>query len=248
MHSAEPVFRGLTECGFSEMSQIQMESLPVIAQGNSLVAQAQSGSGKTLAFVLGALAHFRPVTKPASQRPRGPQLIFLAPTHELVHQLMEDTLLPLIRYIPTTVKLVKALGKSQLPRGHLIEADIIAGTPGAVASLIQLKNLFLDDLKVLAIDEADFVLEVKEGSAVKVVTSNIPPSCIKLFFSATFTTSSFKFCQQIMGGGGNPGNHGNASSIKSIRIPRRQLVLDEIVQVLVECPAGFQGRWILLSI
>lgn len=179
---SEPLQRGLKEIGYADMTPVQASSLPAILQGRDVVAQAQTGSGKTAAFALGLL-----MALDAKAELKG---LVLCPTRELADQVSRE-IRRLARFIPN-VKVSTLCGGIPL-RTHLSslshEPHIVVGTPGRILELIDKKALPLEALKVLVLDEADRMLDMGFADDIRSILADMPKQRQTLLFSATIPQS-----------------------------------------------------------
>ncbi len=177
--SAE-MLSNLESLGYSEMTPIQAESLPIILQGQDIIAKAKTGSGKTAAFGIGLLAKLN-VKKFAIQA------LVLCPTRELADQVAKE-----IRRIARATHNVKVLtlcgGVSIGPQLGSLEhgAHIIVGTPGRIVDHIEKGSLKLENVQQLVLDEADRMLDMGFTDALKIVLAACPEERQTLLFSATY--------------------------------------------------------------
>lgn len=182
----------LSALNFTEMTPIQAQSVPFILQGEDLIAQAKTGSGKTAAFGLGLLQTLQP-------KHFETQALVLCPTRELAEQVATE-----IRKLASQIENVKILtlcgGTPFKPQATSLEygAHIVVGTPGRIEDHILRGTLRLDELNVLVLDEADRMLEMGFQEAVDAVIENTPESRQTLLFSATFPESIQKLSAHIL--------------------------------------------------
>lgn len=176
---ADPLQRAVAEVGYTMMTPVQAQSLPAILQGRDVVAQAQTGSGKTAAFALGLLSSL----DAESIRLQG---LVLCPTRELADQVSRE-IRRLARFVPN-VKVLTLCGGVPL-RPHLAslahEPHIVVGTPGRLLELLEKDALPLQALKVLVIDEADRMLDMGFADAIRDIIRRAPTRRQTLMFSAT---------------------------------------------------------------
>lgn len=176
----EEILANLESLGYREMTQIQAESLPIILQGNDLIAQAKTGSGKTAAFGIALLEKLNP-------KYFGTQALVLCPTRELADQVAKE-----IRRLARLINNVKILtlcgGVAIGPQIGSLErgAHIVVGTPGRVVDHIRKGTLTLDSLNQLVLDEADRMLEMGFAEEIDVVLAAAKPQRQTLLFSATY--------------------------------------------------------------
>ncbi len=170
---------GLRDVGYETPSAIQASTIPVLLSGRDLVGQAQTGTGKTAAFALPALAGLDLARKE-------PQVLVLAPTRELAIQVAE-AFQKYARYLPD-FRILPLYGGSdysgqlrQLKRG----VHVIVGTPGRVMDHMRRGTLSLNTLKLLVLDEADEMLRMGFIDDVEWVLTQTPPQRQIALFSAT---------------------------------------------------------------
>jgi len=175
----EPLTRALAEVDYAEMTPVQAATLPAILAGRDVIAQAQTGSGKTAAFALGLLSRLD-----ATQVQL--QGLVLCPTRELADQVSRE-IRRLARFIPN-VKVLTLCGGVPL-RPHLAslahEPHIVVGTPGRLLELIEKDALPLAALQVLVLDEADRMLDMGFADALSGIINRLPRQRQTLLFSAT---------------------------------------------------------------
>ena len=135
--------------GFDRPSAIQEEALPRILADppRNLIGQAQSGSGKTAAFVLGML--FRTVV----DTPATTQAICCTPTRELAIQIFEKALKPMAANM-SGLKVQLAIAGTHVERGQSLDAHIVIGTPGKIVDWLKRKTIKTKNVKVFVLDEA----------------------------------------------------------------------------------------------
>lgn len=170
----------LTTLGYTSLTPIQEQALPLILQGRDVIGQAKTGSGKTAAFGLGLLAKLN------VKRFRVQSLV-LCPTRELADQVASE-----IRKLGRGIHNIKVLtlcgGVPFGPQLGSLEhgAHIIVGTPGRVEEHLQKGSLQLTDLSMLVLDEADRMLEMGFQSALDAIMAFAPSQRQTLLFSATY--------------------------------------------------------------
>jgi ATP-independent RNA helicase DbpA len=182
----------LTQLGYEEMTPIQAASLPIALAGKDLIAQAQTGSGKTAAFALALLAKLNP-------RWFAVQSMVLCPTRELADQVAVE-IRRLARALDN-IKVVTLCGGIAL-RGQRASlengAHIVVGTPGRIMDHLERGYLSLDGLNTLVLDEADRMLDMGFIDDIVKVAKQCPSDRQTLLFSATYPEGIEKLAQQFM--------------------------------------------------
>lgn len=170
----------LERLGYMAMTPIQAASLPKALAGGDLLAQAQTGSGKTTAFALPLLAKLNP-------RFFGTQALVLCPTRELATQVAAE-IRRLARY-RANIKVVALCGGTSIgPQIGSLEhgAHVVVGTPGRISDHLRKKTLTLDQLTTLVLDEADRMLEMGFIGEIESIVAHTPGERQTLLFSATY--------------------------------------------------------------
>ena len=170
----------LASLGYSEMTAIQAEALPLALAGKDLIAQAKTGSGKTAAFGLPLLTRLNP-------RDFGTQALVLCPTRELASQVATE-IRRLARY-QQNIKVVTLCGGQSIgPQIGSLEhgAHIVVGTPGRIKDHLRKETLSLERVQTLVLDEADRMLEMGFVDDIASIISTTPASRQTLLFSATY--------------------------------------------------------------
>ena len=177
---APALAKAIEVLGFVDMTPVQEQTLPLLLQGQDVIAQAQTGSGKTAAFGLALLSRVR-VTEPLVQG------LVLCPTRELADQITAE-LRRLARFIPN-VRVVTLTGgvpvRTQTP-GLTQPPHIVVGTPGRVLDHVRRRNVDLRKVSQLVLDEADRMLDMGFREAIEDVVKGLPRQRQTLLFSATY--------------------------------------------------------------
>lgn len=185
------LLKGLQEMKFVRPSKIQAASLPKIWAGRELLAQSHNGTGKTACFVLGML-------KSVTSEP-APQALCLCPTRELAKQIGEE-IRKMGKFLlaDSSIQLKVILREERWEKGATCKEQIIVGTPGKVWTLINMRVLATEKIKVFVLDEADEMLLLGGlGDTTKRIRQRLPKSVQTLFFSATWTEPVKKFAKQM---------------------------------------------------
>jgi ATP-dependent RNA helicase DDX19/DBP5 len=211
---------------YNEPTQIQAASIPVTLQGRNILAQAQAGSGKSIAFAIGILHQLDTTVNRV-------QAICIAPTRHLATQLQKDAITPLSKYMnpPCLVELaVKSEDPKDRgpPKGATCPAHVIVGTAGTVSKWLKDKYINPSSVKIFVVDEADEMVKESKGSAstqVLQIKNKLPKNIQTLFYSATYPPAILTLANTLVGE--------NAITIKVKKVS--DLILDKIFQVKIEC-------------
>uniref|UniRef100_A0A8C6R1L8 RNA helicase n=1 Tax=Nannospalax galili TaxID=1026970 RepID=A0A8C6R1L8_NANGA len=182
----------IAKAGYTKLTPVQKYSIPIVLAGRDLMACAQTGSGKTAAFLLPILAHMMRdgITASRFKELQEPECIIVAPTRELINQIYLEA-----RKFSfgTCVRAVVIYGGTQF--GHSIRqlvqgCNILCATPGRLIDIIGKEKIGLKQVKYLVLDEADRMLDMGFGPEIKKLISfpGIPSKEHRqtLLFSATF--------------------------------------------------------------
>jgi ATP-dependent RNA helicase RhlE len=180
---SQPVLQALALKEYSTATPIQARAIPILLQGRDLLGIAQTGTGKTAAFMLPSIDRLTAANK--RPLPRNCRMLVLAPTRELASQIA-DSAREYARFSHMKVATVfggTSLGKNRrdLERG----VDILVATPGRLIDLIEQGALDLRSVSILVLDEADQMLDLGFIHALKQIVRLLPPKRQTLFFSAT---------------------------------------------------------------
>ena len=180
----------IADLGFSYCTPVQAEILPAALAGRDATGRAQTGTGKTAAFLIAILTRFlrHPAEKRATATPRA---LILAPTRELVLQIEKDAK-GLTKYLPAkTISLVGGMDYEKQQR-RLAEGpvDIVVATPGRLIDFKNQGKVHLSRVEILVIDEADRMLDMGFIPDVRKIVYSTPKKEQRqtMFFSATITS------------------------------------------------------------
>jgi ATP-dependent RNA helicase DeaD len=179
----ESLLNGIVNMGYKNPTPIQSDTIPLILQGRDVLGQAQTGTGKTAAFVLPILNNIDEYSGPS----RSPQVLVLTPTRELAIQVME-TFESFAKSFASNISAVAIYGGQDYTRQ--IRAlnrgvHIVVGTAGRIMDHMRKETLNLESIKTLVLDEADEMLRMGFIDDVKWILSHTSDSCQRLLFSAT---------------------------------------------------------------
>ncbi|MBI2124676.1 DEAD/DEAH box helicase [Candidatus Pacearchaeota archaeon] len=189
IHLHEDLKKAFLEMGFSEMTDIQKKTIPLIQQGRDVIGQSKTGSGKTAAFGFPLLEKLH--------HGHGLQSLILVPTRELCEQVTSE-LRKFSKYKRMNIIAVYG-GVSINPQIHALgNADIVVATPGRLLDHLQRGTVNLGKVSILVLDEADKMFEMGFIDDVKQIISQIPRERQTLLFSATISTQVHDIVQHYM--------------------------------------------------
>ena len=215
MGLADNLIRGVYSYGFETPSKIQQLAIVPMSKHTDILAQSQSGTGKTGAFTIGALSVVDTSIK-------APQVLVICPTRELAQQ-TERVARSLGSYMG--LKVLSATGGNQL-RGDISAlkagAQFVVGTPGRIFDLIRRGDLSVEHIKYVILDEADQMLEDLFAEQIKAILDNKFPSTTHLaLFSATMPENVLEIAENYL------------SRPVRILLPPDEVTLDGIKQYYV---------------
>ncbi len=186
---AEELIRGIEDAGFSYCTPIQAETLPILLDGQDVAGQAQTGTGKTAAFLLASFQ--RLLTQPADEKRRAnqPRVLIVAPTRELAIQIHKDAEL-LGKYTDFRLGLVFGGTGYEQQRNQLqAGVDILIGTPGRLIDYFKQHVYDLKAIQVIILDEADRMFDLGFIKDIRYLLRRCPPPDQRLgmLFSATLS-------------------------------------------------------------
>lgn len=177
---SKPMLKILARRGYTSPTPIQNELIPHALLGRDVIGQAKTGSGKTAAFAI-------PILEMLEQSNRAPQAIILAPTRELVQQIVTEIekliqgLSVIVRGLYGGEPIVRQL--RSLERG----VDIVVGTPGRVMDLLERRALNLGEVYHVVLDEADRMLDIGFRDDIERILRSVPDPHQTLLLSATLS-------------------------------------------------------------
>jgi len=233
----ESILRGIYSYGWEKPSEIQSKAIRPILEGNDIIAQAQSGTGKTGTFSISALSVADPEIA-------APQVLMMSPVKDLSVQTYK-IIKSLGFHSDLKVSLVigKGLGKSEVDYGKRMDipnpdfkSQIIVGTPGRVIDCLERKKLNLSALRLLILDEADEMLSKGFKEQVKKVFNYLSDEVQIALFSATMPEDVINLSKSFMK---NP---------VRILVKAEQLTLEGIKQFYVNVESEMQKFDVLCDI
>jgi ATP-dependent RNA helicase RhlB len=198
MNLPPEVLRGIADAGFSECTPIQAKTLPLALSGKDVAGQAQTGTGKTAAFLVTLFTKLLKTDR--KSREHHPMALILAPTRELVVQIEHDARL-LGSHCGFTIQAIYGGVDYQKQRDALKEgADIIIGTPGRLIDYLKQKVCSLKSIEVLVIDEADRMFDMGFIADLRFILRRLPPFDKRqnMMFSATLSRRVMELAYEFM--------------------------------------------------
>lgn len=211
----EDICKALDILGYNKPMAVQDIVIPHILEGKDLIVQSQTGSGKTAAFGI-------PIAEKLEIDENLPQVLVLTPTRELAVQVCEE-IASIGRY--KKIRCLPIYGKQPIHiqlRQLKQRVHVAVGTPGRVGDLISRKNLLLEQIKYLVIDEADELLKRGFLEDVEAIIQRLPKERTTLLFSATMPPEIEAICSEHM------------ISPLRIEVESTQAPIDQIKQVWYE--------------
>jgi len=180
----------LAKNGFVEPTPVQAQAIPPALEGRDMIATAQTGTGKTLAFAL-------PIVQKLSTgpTPRGIHAVILSPTRELAIQINEAICLLTAGMQIKSAVVVGGMNEQNQLRMIRKGAQIIVATPGRLCDFIDRRLVDLKGTQTLVLDEADRMLDMGFMPSIKEIIAQLPPTRQTLLFSATIEKSVEKLIE-----------------------------------------------------
>jgi len=185
----EPLFKSLRESGFEYCTPIQEKTLPLLLDGKDVAGQAQTGTGKTLAFLLGIFNDLLTIEPIEGRYPNEPRSIILAPTRELAVQIHKEAEM-LNKYTNFRIALVFGGTGYQTQRDYLQQGvDILIGTTGRIIDYYKQGVFGLDAIDSVVLDEADRMFDLGFIKDIRFLFRRMPKGDdrLNMLFSATLS-------------------------------------------------------------
>ena len=192
---APALLRALADYGYTKPTPIQAAAIPAALEGHDLLAAAQTGTGKTAAFVLPLLQKLSTSGQTMTRRPRA---LILTPTRELAAQVHEN-LRDYGKHIQVSATTIFG-GVSMGPQINALRrgVDVVIATPGRLMDHMQQRTLDLSGVETLILDEADRMLDMGFLPALKRILVALPKKRHTMLFSATFAPAIKALAMELM--------------------------------------------------
>jgi len=226
---SEALVRAVADAGYTQPTPIQSQAIPAVLAGGDLMAGAQTGTGKTAAFVLPILQRLE---KPAEGKRRIRALV-LAPTRELAAQILESVQ---TYGVHSKAKATSVFGGvsirpqiDELKRG----VDILVATPGRLLDHVGQRTVDLSGIEVLVLDEADRMLDMGFMPDIRRILAVLPARRQNLLFSATFADAVRTLAESLL------------RSPTHIQVTPRNTTVDKVSQTVHPVDAGRKAELLI---
>lgn len=185
----ESILEGTRRAGFKSCTPIQSQTLPLALKGQDIAGQAQTGTGKTAAFLVATFSHLLRHAPPGARELDGPRALILAPTRELAVQIHADAM---ILGTGTGLRMAVVYGGADYDKQReILQAgvDVLIGTPGRLIDYFKQHIFSLRHIQVMVLDEADRMFDLGFIKDIRFVLRRLPPfdRRLNLLFSATLS-------------------------------------------------------------
>jgi ATP-dependent RNA helicase RhlE len=221
------ISKAVREAGYTEPTPIQTKAIPVILAGRDVIGIAQTGTGKTAAFVLPILQHL--TTRGSKMGRKGMRALVVAPTRELVVQI-EENVRKYARHARMRCATVYG-GVGEQPQISSLRAgvEIVIATPGRLIDLMQQGHVDFSQIEIVVLDEADRMLDMGFLPQIRQVMRGVPKQRQTLLFSATLSKEIEALTSEFLD---NP---------QVIQIGRRANPAESVTQFVYEVPKSRKG-------
>src|SRR6476659_2398509 len=225
------ILLAVRDAGYTEPTPIQVAAIPPILAGHDLIGIAQTGTGKTAAFVLPILTRLA-ASMQSGQR-RGTRALVVAPTRELVVQI-EENVRAYAKHLPLRMATVFG-GVSERPQPEALRSgvDLVVATPGRLIDLMEQRVANLSGIEFLVLDEADRMLDMGFLPPIRRIVKALPHKRQTLMFSASLSREIEQLTHQFQ------------QSPKMVEIGRRANPAETVMQFAYEVPPHLKSALLL---
>ncbi|MCP3677617.1 MAG: DEAD/DEAH box helicase [Deltaproteobacteria bacterium] len=191
------LLQGVDDAGFERCTPIQEQSLPEALAGKDLIAQSQTGTGKTAVFIL---TIFNKLLADTGEKPKGPRALVMAPTRELAVQL-ENEAQRLGKHIPLrSVALYGGVEYDKQISALKGGVELVVATPGRMIDLYKSKHFSLNNIEIFIIDEADRMFDMGFAPDIRYIANKLPKDRPRqtMLFSATIDANVRRLAARYM--------------------------------------------------
>ena len=200
---AEQFQQALTDLGFTAPTPVQVQAIPAALEGKDLLVSSQTGSGKTVAFLLPTLNPLAGADQLQSAKDRmrsitAPKVLVLCPTRELAQQVSQDAI-ALVRHV-RGLRVATIVGGMPFAKqiAQLKGAQLVVATPGRLLDLVNRRQLSLGEVDALIVDEADRMLDLGFSEDLEAISDLARDRKQTLMFSATFAGRIVHLAERMM--------------------------------------------------
>jgi ATP-dependent RNA helicase RhlE len=214
------ILQAVNDAGYTEPTPIQVAAIPLILEGHDVIGIAQTGTGKTAAFVLPILTKLAGAMQNGQRR--GPRALVVAPTRELVVQI-EENVRAYAKHVPLRMATVFG-GVSERPQIEALRSgvDLVVATPGRLIDLMDQRAANLSGVEFLVLDEADRMLDMGFLPPIRRIVKALPEKRQTLMFSASLSREIEQLTHQFQ------------RSPKIVEIGRRANPAETVAQFVYE--------------
>ncbi|MFC1236227.1 DEAD/DEAH box helicase [Vibrio sp. F74] len=225
------IVKALSECGYEKLTPIQQKAIPLARKGYDILANAQTGTGKTAAFALPIIQQLLDKTKVNNHFQT--RALVLAPTRELAAQIAQS-IEDYIKYTSLSVAAIYGGVKMSSQVQKLKNGvDILVATPGRLIEHLDEKNVSLQNLEFLVFDEADRMLDMGFISSIETIMSGVSTKPQTMLFSATFSPQMNKLAAEML------------NQPKRVSVAQENVTADTIAHVVY--PVDQERKYEMLS-
>lgn len=191
------ILKGINEVGFEQCTPIQEQSLPECLAGKDVIAQSQTGSGKTAVFLLTVFSRAMAAGPSATGQPRA---LVMVPTRELATQVIDDAV-KLGKYLPfRSVAIYGGVEYDKQVQALKKGVELVVATPGRMIDLYKSKTLSLDSIEIFVIDEADRMFDMGFAPDIMYIAGRLPKNKPRqtMLFSATIDSNVRRLASRYM--------------------------------------------------
>ncbi len=227
-----PLLKAIHEAGYTEPTPIQAAAIPLVLAGHDLIGIAQTGTGKTAAFVLPIL-HLLSVAPPGAPASRRVRALVIAPTRELVAQ-TEENVRTYGRHLPFRgAAIFGGVSEHAQVRALRSGVDLVIATPGRLLDLMGRRHADFSNLSFLVLDEADRMLDMGFLPDIRRIVGSLPRQRQTLLFSATLSREIEAITHQFL------------RTPKQVQIGRRAHPAETVTQWVYEVPRHLKPALLL---
>jgi ATP-dependent RNA helicase RhlB len=233
----EQILEGVRRAGFAACTPIQAQTLPLALAGRDVAGQAQTGTGKTAAFLIATFNHLLRHAPHNARELDGPRAVMLAPTRELAVQIHADAL---VLGAATGLRLAVVFGGADYDKQRdqlLAGVDVLIGTPGRLIDYFKQHIFSLRHVQVMVLDEADRMFDLGFIKDIRYVLRRLPPfdRRLNLLFSATLSYRVLELAYEHM------------NDPQLVQIEPDKKTVDKVTQV-VYFPANHEKPALLVGV